>query len=105
MGKVYILIGLTPLRSVHMAEYLHFKVPGVRLPDAILKRMRDAGDGAEEEGVQIALEIIEALKEKGCINGIHLMPVGWEPIVPRLLEETGLTDEDFLSRVRDCAQA
>jgi methylenetetrahydrofolate reductase (NADPH) len=104
LGKVYILIGLTPLRSARMAEYLHYKVPGVRLPDKILKRMQNAGDGAEEEGVQIALEIIEALKEKGCINGIHLMPVGWEPIVPRLLEETGLSDGDFLARLQDCVR-
>ena len=102
LGKVFILIGITPLRSGRMANYLHHKVPGVRLPEAILKRMHAAGDGAEEEGVQIALEIIEALKEKGCINGIHLMPVGWEPIVPRLLEETGLHRRDFLAKLQDC---
>jgi methylenetetrahydrofolate reductase (NADPH) len=105
LGKVYILIGITPLRSARMAEYLHDQVPGVRLPERVLKRMQQAGDGAEEEGVQIALETIEALKEKGCINGIHLMPVGWEPIVPRLLEETGLGDGDFLARLQDCVQA
>jgi methylenetetrahydrofolate reductase (NADPH) len=102
LGKVFILIGLTPLRSARMAEYLHYKVPGVRLPENTLQRMQDAGDGGEEEGVQIALEIIEALKEKGCINGIHLMPVGWEPIVPRLLEETGLHRRDFLAKLQDC---
>jgi methylenetetrahydrofolate reductase (NADPH) len=90
LDKVHILIGITPLRSLKTAQYMHEKVPGVRIPEHILKRLENAGDGAEEEGVQIALELINALKSKSQINGIHLMPVGWETIVPRLLEESGL---------------
>jgi methylenetetrahydrofolate reductase (NADPH) len=45
---------------------------------------------AEEEGVQIALEMIEKLKSKQGINGIHIMAVGWEEIVPRIVEEAGI---------------
>ena len=93
LDKVYILIGITPLKSVKMAEYMHFEVPGVAIPEKYLKRMQSAGDNAEEEGIQIALELIEAVKGKQGVNGIHLMAVGWEDIVPRILEDSGLAPE------------
>jgi 5,10-methylenetetrahydrofolate reductase len=93
-GKVFIMIGLVPLRSFKSALYLHHKVPGVYLPDRILGRMEKAGLGAEEEGVQIALEIIDSLKIKKGINGIHLMTLGWEAIVGRLVRESGLAPHE-----------
>ncbi|MCA9921308.1 MAG: methylenetetrahydrofolate reductase, partial [Anaerolineales bacterium] len=90
LDKVYILIGITPLKNLKMAQYMHQDVPGVFIPDTILKRLEAAGDGVQEEGVQIALEIIEQIKGKQGVNGIHLMAVGWEDIVPRIVEEAGL---------------
>ena len=93
LDKVYILIGITPLKSVKMAEYMHFEVPGVTIPENYMKRMQSAGDKAEEEGIQIALELIEAVKGKQGVNGIHLMAVGWEEIVPRILKDSGLAPQ------------
>jgi len=61
-----------------VAQYMNNEVPGVFIPDKLMKRMESAGDGAEEEGVQIALELIEAVKDKQGVNGIHLMAVGWK---------------------------
>lgn len=90
LGKVYILIGVTPLKSLKMALYMHNEVPGVFIPEKLLKRMEAAGDGAQEEGVQIALELIEAIKGKQGVNGVHIMAVGWEEIVPRIVTEAGL---------------
>jgi methylenetetrahydrofolate reductase (NADPH) len=90
LEKVYILIGITPLKNLKMAEYMHNEVPGVTIPEKLLKRMQAAGDGAAEEGVKIALELIEAVKSKQGVNGIHLMAVGWEEIVPRIVTESGL---------------
>ena len=90
LDKVYILIGITPLKSLKMAEYMHNEVPGVTIPKVYLQRLQGAGDNAQEEGVQIALEIIEAVREKQGVNGIHLMAVGWEEVVPRILNEAGL---------------
>ena len=95
LGKVYILIGVTPLKSLKMALYMHNEVPGVFIPEKLLKRMEAAGDGAQEEGVQIALELIEAIKGKQGINGIHIMAVGWEEIVPRIVTEAGLLAPGF----------
>ena len=90
LDKVYILVGVTPLKSYKVAQYMHYEVPGVTIPEKLMKRMEAAGDGASEEGVQIALEIIEAVKGKQGVNGIHLMAVGWEEIVPRIVTESGL---------------
>jgi methylenetetrahydrofolate reductase (NADPH) len=70
-------------------------VPGVTVPENLIKRMEAAGDGAEEEGVQIALELIDAVKNKKGVNGIHLMAVGWEEIVPRIITEAGILPPDF----------
>ncbi|MCQ3931545.1 MAG: hypothetical protein DPW16_13890 [Chloroflexi bacterium] len=99
LGKVYILIGVTPLKSLKMALYMHNEVPGVFIPEKLLKRMEAAGDGAQEEGVQIALELIEAIKGKQGVNGIHIMAVGWEEIVPRIVTEAGLLPPDFSAPV------
>lgn len=90
LGKVSILAGLVPLKSYKAAIYLHEKVPGVYLPERILRRMEKAGDGAREEGIAITLEMIESLKLKKGINGIHLMSLGWEEVVGRIVREAGL---------------
>jgi methylenetetrahydrofolate reductase (NADPH) len=90
LSKVYIMIGLVPLKSYKAALYLHYKVPGVYLPENILKRMEKAGDAAPEEGVQIALELIDSIKNKKDVNGIHLMTLGWEEVVGRIVTESGL---------------
>jgi methylenetetrahydrofolate reductase (NADPH) len=96
MDLVYILVGITPLKNLKMAVYMNDDVPGVQLPESILKRMEAAGDRAEEEGVQISLELIEKVKKLEGVNGIHLMAVGWEEIVPRIVTESGLLPDDFI---------
>ena len=89
LNKVYILIGVMPIRSFKMAQRLK-EVPGIRVPEPILKRMEAAGDRGEEEGVAIALEQIERIKQMKAVHGIHLMTVGWESIYPRIITEAGL---------------
>jgi methylenetetrahydrofolate reductase (NADPH) len=90
LDKVFILVGITPLKSLKMALYLHENIPGVFLPEKVLKRMENAGEKASEEGVQIALELIDSIRRKNGINGIHLMTLGWEEIVKRIVTESGL---------------
>ena len=93
LDKVYILIGVTPLKSLRMAEVLS-KVPGVHLPKSILERMEaaDKVGNAREEGVQIALELIHKIKmyHRQGVSGIHLMPVGWDAIIARIIMEADL---------------
>jgi len=97
LDKVYLLVGITPLKSYGMASYMHNDVPGVFIPEPLLKRMKDAGDGASEEGVQIALELIEKIRKLEGVNGLHLMPVMWESIVPRIITEGNLLPEGFVA--------
>jgi methylenetetrahydrofolate reductase (NADPH) len=97
LDKVYILVGVTPLKSYGMASYMHNEVPGVTIPENLLKRMKDAGDGASEEGVQIALELIAKIKKMEGVNGFHLMPVMWESIVPRIVTEGDLLPVGFVA--------
>lgn len=96
LDKVYILVGLTPLKSLKMAQYMHNEVPGVFIPERLLKRLEAAGDGVQEEAVTITLELIEAIRGKQGVHGIHLMAVGWEEIVPRIVTEAGLLPPDFV---------
>jgi methylenetetrahydrofolate reductase (NADPH) len=97
LDKVYILIGITPIKSLKMAHILK-EVPGVYVPESILQRMSaaNAAGNALEEGVQIALELISKIKtyHGQGIHGIHLMPVAWDEIVPRIVKEAGLSPKD-----------
>jgi 5,10-methylenetetrahydrofolate reductase len=52
--------------------------------------MEKAGERAPEEGIRIALEMISAIRKKKGINGIHLMTLGWEEVVGRIVREAGL---------------
>jgi methylenetetrahydrofolate reductase (NADPH) len=92
LNKVYIIIGITPLKSHKTAIYLNEKIPGVFVPEKIIKRMEAAkAKGNEpEEGIQIALELIEKIRLKGGVHGIHLMPVNWDEAIPRIVKEAGL---------------
>jgi methylenetetrahydrofolate reductase (NADPH) len=93
LDKVYILIGIAPLKSLKMTALLS-GVPGVYMPERIVRRMEAAhvAGRAEEEGVQVALELITRVKtyHGHGVHGIHLMPVGWDDVVPRLVMEAGL---------------
>jgi len=87
--KAYIIPGIMPLKSVKAARYMREKVPGVILPDGIVKRMEQARD-PREEGIKIALETISAVRQVDGISGIHIMPVTWESIIPSLVSDSGL---------------
>lgn len=90
LGKAFILVGIAPLRSMKVALHLNNKIPGVIIPEKILKRIEKAGTSAHEEGIIIALEQIDKIKKKQGINGIHLMTFGCESTVQRIIGEAGL---------------
>jgi methylenetetrahydrofolate reductase (NADPH) len=98
LDKVYILIGITPIRSLKMAVMLS-RVPGVYMPPRVMQRMDAANVAgkAQEEGLQIALELISQIRKyhgQG-IHGIHLMPVGWDDVVSRIVMEAGLMPKTY----------
>jgi len=83
--KVYILAGVTPMKSVGMARYMQTKVPGMDVPEEIIERLRGAGKGkVAEEGIKIACEQIQEFKEMKGVHGVHLMAIEWEHKVPEI---------------------
>ena len=93
--QVHILAGIIPIKSVGMARYMKDYVSGVEIPDEIITRMEEAAS-AKEEGLQIALDIIEQVKEIPGVHGIHIMAVGWEDAVLTILERAGLLPRPVL---------
>ncbi len=87
--KVHILAGVTPLKSVKMAERMKFHVPGTDVPDIVYERIRNAPDPAKE-GYAIALQTIQELRHLKGIHGIHITALFWEEIIPSLVKESGL---------------
>ena len=85
--KTYILAGITPMKSIGMAKYMKSKVPGIEVPDEIIKRLEGvAKKKGAEEGIKIACEQIEEFKEMKGVAGIHLMAIEWEHKVPEIAE-------------------
>ena len=93
--QVHILAGVIPIRSAGMARYMRDYVSGVTVPDEIITRLEKAED-AKAEGLNISIEIIEQLKEVPGVHGIHVMAVGWEDIVPVIVEKAGLLPRPIL---------
>ena len=87
--KTHILAGIIPVKSVGMARYMKKFVSGVEIPDEMIKRLEGAAD-VKEEGIQIILDIIEEVKLIPGVHGIHVQAVGWEEIVPEIMEKAGL---------------
>ncbi len=87
--EVYILAGVIPMKSAGMARYMRDYVAGLTVPNELVKRMEDAED-AKEEGVKIAVELIDQMRDIEGVHGIHLMAVAWESIVPVIAEQAGL---------------
>ena len=89
--KVNILAGLTPFKTAGMARYMKNRVPGMDVPDDVVKRMADTPKEKQpEEGIKICIESIQRLKDVEGIRGFHVMAIEWEEMVPEIVEKSGL---------------
>ena len=89
--KCYILAGITPMKSVGMAQYMAKSVPGMDVPESLIKRLKGAEKGkVAEEGIKFVLEQIEEFKEMEGVAGVHLMAIEWEHRVPEIAERAGV---------------
>jgi len=87
--QVHILAGVIPVKSAGMARYMRDYVSGVTVPDEVVTRMEQAAD-AKDQGLKICLEIIEQIMDIPEVHGVHIMAVGWEDMVPIIVEQAGL---------------
>jgi methylenetetrahydrofolate reductase (NADPH) len=79
------------MKNVGMARYMKKRVPGMDVPDEIIKRLADTPKEKQaEEGLKICVESIERLKEVEGVAGFHVMAIEWEEKVPGIVEAAGL---------------
>jgi methylenetetrahydrofolate reductase (NADPH) len=91
LENVFLLAGVTPLKSVRMAEYMQKEVAGMDIPEEILHRLRGVpAEKAADEGIRIACEQIARLKEMRGVAGIHLMAIEWEHRVSEIAQQAHL---------------
>jgi methionine synthase I (cobalamin-dependent)/5,10-methylenetetrahydrofolate reductase len=84
-----VLMGVMPLHSLRHAQFLHNEVPGISIPDALMKRIADASDDAPEEGIAIAQELMTDLR--GMVQGAYIIPsFGKYDLAARLIQQVAV---------------
>jgi len=89
--RVFILVGVGPLRSAKAAEWLRTHVPGVVIPDAVIRRLRGVPAAKQrEEGKDICVEITSQVRAIEGVAGVHVMAYRQEELVAQIIDEAGL---------------
>ena len=85
--KVPILLGIVLLKSAGMARFMNKNVAGVHVPEALIEEM-DKAEDKRQQSTEIAARLIKDMK--GLCQGVHIMAIGWEKMVPAVLDAAGL---------------
>lgn len=85
--KTTILAGIVLLKSAGMAKYMNENVAGIFVPDNLIKEMQETKD-KQQKSIEIAARLIKELKP--MCQGVHIMPIGWDKLVPKVLDASGL---------------
>ena len=85
--KVPIMAGIVLLKSAAMARYMNKHVAGICVPENLILQMQESQDKVATS-IEIASRLIKQLKP--MCRGIHIMSIGWDKIVPKVLEASGL---------------
>jgi methylenetetrahydrofolate reductase (NADPH) len=88
LEKVFILVGVGPLASARAAEWIRTNVPGVHIPDAVIKRLAGA-ENQKEEGKQLCIELVQRIQEIDGVSGVHVMAYRQEETVAEIIAESG----------------
>jgi methylenetetrahydrofolate reductase (NADPH) len=94
LERVSILVSVYVPRSTRALRFLRDVVPGIDVPDEVMQRLAGAAPGEQaKEGFRLALEIVAALRETPGVSGVHLISIGGQEAILRLIEEAGLRRE------------
>jgi methylenetetrahydrofolate reductase (NADPH) len=89
--RCYILAGVGPIKSLRALEHMRNEVPGMYVPDDVIRRLRSApADQVAAEGLKLCSEIIAQVKEIPGVAGVHVMAFSWEDAIPEILERAGI---------------
>ena len=82
-----VIAGIILIKSADMARFMNKNVAGIFVPDDLIKEIDGATD-KQGKAVEIAARTIKELK--GLAQGVHIMSLGWNKLVPRILDAAGL---------------
>lgn len=89
--RMFVLAGVAPPRSAASARFMRDHLPGVVVPDDVIARLEDAGpEHAEDAGVALAVDVVRRLREVDGVAGVHVMGLGREHAVRRVIADAGL---------------
>lgn len=86
--RVHVMPGVAPLRSAASARFMREKIPGIVISDAVIAELEEGG---AEAGVRQCVEIVGKLKAIDGIRGVHVMGLGHEESVMKVIVAAGLT--------------
>ena len=87
--KAAILAGIIVPKSARMLEYMNANVPGVEVPEALIRRMAAAKD-QRQEGYKITVELIQDARKIPGVKGVHLQAIESEEVLPEIIKSAGL---------------
>jgi methylenetetrahydrofolate reductase (NADH) len=90
--RVPIIAGIVVLKGAAMAKFMNANVAGINVPESIIKEMEDtAKEDRKKKAVEITARIIRQVKP--FCHGVHIMPLGWDELVPDIISEAELGSE------------
>jgi methylenetetrahydrofolate reductase (NADPH) len=89
LEKIFILVGVGPLRSAKTAEWMRTHVPGLHIPDTVVARLAGAADAARE-GRNLCVELIQEIRSVPGVSGVHVMAYRQEDSVPEIIDRSGV---------------
>ncbi len=87
--KCFILAGVGPLASARAANWIRTNVPGIHIPDAVIKRLAGAED-QKREGINLCVELIQEIREIAGVSGVHVMAYRQEETVAEIIDRSGV---------------
>ncbi|MEM3381124.1 MAG: methylenetetrahydrofolate reductase, partial [Candidatus Bathyarchaeia archaeon] len=93
--NVPVIIGIAPFKSMSMMEWMVKNVPGIVVPEELQSRLKSAREkGGKEaflnENIEIFGELVKNLKSMSGVRGIHIMTIGFEWVVPKIIERANM---------------
>ena len=89
--RCHILVGVCPLLSARSALWMRKNVPGIHVPDAIIKRLQDA-KCESDEGKRICVEILQEVVDIEGVSGVHVMVHKHEELLAEIIRDSGVRE-------------
>lgn len=91
LEKCFVLAGVGPLASARAANWIRDNVPGIHIPDAVIKRLAGAQD-QKKEGKQLCIDLIQEIREIEGVSGVHVMAYRQEETVAEIIDCSGVLE-------------